>query len=483
MDGDATRVEWKAIFLERHRRDQEINQITRKITVARSTLERITLEKEMLSYGNEGLERLRKVQVEGSKHSNLQVKYWAKKVVDQFFQEDMLNNWRRHISLPVQEQKLEDGAVIIAQSFGFPRLPHSFVHQQLDDIANVVKNRAATWGDSQHHRFCELNKYFFGELGFRGFEPNDFLPSKSFIHQILKSRRGIQIGLCLVYAVVARRLNLPVRMIGVPKHFLTRYDGEGQYNGIYVDVFGGGRMFSREDLEKFSLGGHNAVASPQEVYSRLLRNLIEEYNGTGEMEKMLYALNQSVLIIPQQEELAYRVVLHANYTGKIDQAISDLNALRELGSITLSGENLLKEKIGKGQQRLLSEHEEAKRQILAKRRTSRVPHTFYIGQMVRHSTLGYRALIYSWDLTPDVECLGNNDPLRTTDQLFYHVLIDSKDEPPRDSYVAEQDIVLDQCGDPITHPEVGRYFAAYCNGRYTPGPLLTAQYPDDCVYG
>lgn len=37
---------------------------------------------------------------------------------------------------------------------------------------------------------------------------------------------------------------------------------------------------------------------------------------------MRNALDQSLLIMPQQEELAYRIVIHTDYTGQMDDAIA-----------------------------------------------------------------------------------------------------------------------------------------------------------------
>lgn len=45
------RVDWKRVFIHRNRRDAEINGIVRDITVAKSTLERLSLEERIESYG------------------------------------------------------------------------------------------------------------------------------------------------------------------------------------------------------------------------------------------------------------------------------------------------------------------------------------------------------------------------------------------------------------------------------------------------
>jgi len=105
------------------------------------------------------------------------------------------------------------------------------------------------------------------------------------------------------------------------------------------------------------------VSNSLEVYTRLLRNLIEEYNGTGQVDNMMNALNQSIFIQPQQEELAYRIVIHTNYTGNLPAAKMDLQLLTSLGSITINGEQMLRQKIEDAEERLRQETLDAQTEI------------------------------------------------------------------------------------------------------------------------
>jgi len=283
-------------------------------------------------------------------------KEYADKLMARLDELVILEKWRQHLSVAEPERHLEDGAILMAQGLGYPQLDAVEVYRQLDDIAEGARRRLTPNDYTQHRRFLVLNQYFFRDLGFRGFDPEEFYPSNSFIHQVLESRKGIQIALALVYAVVARRLQIPITMIGMPRHFLTRYEGDGPYRNHYVDAFSGGTILTQEELEKRSFPTRFlTVNSAEEVYVRLLRNLIEEYNGTGQVDLMLNALNQSIAIMPQQEELAYRLVIHTDYTGQLDDAIQDLEHLLSLGSITQQGEETLRNKIQMAKTRLAME--------------------------------------------------------------------------------------------------------------------------------
>jgi len=280
-------------------------------------------------------------------------KEYARKLIARVEEVNLLDKWKQHINIPETEKHLEDGAIIMAQGLGHPGINRDDIYRQLDEIAEGVTRRFTPSDYSQHRRFLILNQYFFRDLGFRGFDPEEYSPSSSFIHQVLESRKGIQISLALVYAVVARRLHIPITMIGMPRHFLTRYEGDGPYQNHYIDAFSGGTILSQEELEKRSFPTRFlTVNSSAEIYVRLLRNVIEEYNGTGQVDQMLTALNQSILIMPQQEELAYRTVIHTDWTGQIEDAVQDLHHLLSLGSITQNGEETLRNKIEMAKKRL-----------------------------------------------------------------------------------------------------------------------------------
>ncbi len=61
-------------------------------------------------------------------------------------------------------------------------------------------------------------------------------------------RRGIPISLSAVYLFVGRRLGLPVAGIGMPGHFLCRYQTSREE--IYIDAFNGGKLLDRADCKR-----------------------------------------------------------------------------------------------------------------------------------------------------------------------------------------------------------------------------------------
>ncbi|MEM7466755.1 MAG: heat shock protein HspQ, partial [Pseudomonadota bacterium] len=51
------------------------------------------------------------------------------------------------------------------------------------------------------------------------------------------------------------------------------------------------------------------------------------------------------------------------------------------------------------------------------------------------------------------------------DQPFYHLLAENE-ETTYEAYVSEQNLLIDDSGEPIRHPDVDDLFGAHKNGHY-----------------
>lgn len=123
-----------------------------------------------------------------------------------------------------------------------------------------------------------LNEVLFEQLGFRGNEEDFFNPANSYINRVMDLRRGIPISLSAVYMMVSRRLGLPVVGIGMPSHFLCRY--QTAVAEVYIDPFHRGRFLSRLDCRKRLLESpigyderHLAPVSSRRMMQRMIANL------------------------------------------------------------------------------------------------------------------------------------------------------------------------------------------------------------------
>ena len=114
------------------------------------------------------------------------------------------------------------------------------------------------------------------------------------IHRVLEARTGNPITLSVVYLAVARRLGLALSGAECPSHFIVRgatSDGEL----YFVDVFNGGNVMSFDSCKEMFLTARSALldskdlgpVSPVQIYSRMMRNLVNSHMILGNGDKAL----------------------------------------------------------------------------------------------------------------------------------------------------------------------------------------------------
>lgn len=96
---------------------------------------------------------------------------------------------------------------------------------------------------------------------------------------------------------------------------------------------------------------------------------------------------------------------------------------------------------------------------------------FRIGQVVRHKTFPFRGVIF--DVDPE---FNNTDEWYESipenirpakNQPFYHLLAENE-ETTYVAYVSEQNLLVDQTGEPVEHPAVEELFGSLNDGMYAP---------------
>ncbi len=176
---------------------------------------------------------------------------------------------------------LEDGAIAIAR-IEYPELDRDGFRRQLDALATVLREKIR--GLIQPHEIIQaVNGYLFEELHFTGNTADYYKPDNSFMNRVLETRTGIPITLSALYLLLTERLGLPVRGVGLPGHFLVKYeDGEVE---IYIDPYNGGRLLTRKDCAQYLTGAgyyfkeeYIATSSSRDIVVRMLRNLVLIYS-------------------------------------------------------------------------------------------------------------------------------------------------------------------------------------------------------------
>lgn len=233
-------------------------------------------------------------------------------------------------TLPVAET-----AVAVGQD-DEPRLDTQGVLAQIDALAErLCKRLPSDAGPLQRLRL--LNTYFFHELGFAG-NVNDYHDRRnSYVHEVLKTRRGIPITLAVLYIEIATQVGLQAQGVSFPGHFLVKLRmprGE-----VILDPFSG-QTLSRDELEdrlapfrrRFGLTGENEVplglylqaAEPRDIIARLLRNLKEIHRRVGDRPRLVAVLQRLVTLLPQAWDERRDLALVQGELGRLEDAIDDL---------------------------------------------------------------------------------------------------------------------------------------------------------------
>ncbi len=214
---------------------------------------------------------------------------------------------------------LLEAAASLAQD-EYPDLDIQDVLDQVDQLAGRLKQRLPADAGALH-RLRLLNKFFFEEHGFAGNLNNYYDPDNSYLHVMLRTRRGIPISLAVLWLELASSLGLQAQGVGFPGHFLVKvrlpFPHEGQ---VLIDPFTGESLSKEELLERLAplhaesgllrdggvsdelLKHYLRAATPREIVARMLRNLEEMYTSHQDPECLMMVRHRLMVLIPQLSE-------------------------------------------------------------------------------------------------------------------------------------------------------------------------------------
>ena len=138
-----------------------------------------------------------------------------------------------------------------------------------------------------------FNHIFFQTHGYRGNKRNYHAPQNSYINEVLDSKKGNPLSLAIIYQVLAEELDLPLRGVNLPNHFVLAWtDTTGVSPGLlghkgvlfYVNAFSQGDILGKNEihefLKKLNLPAQDSFFEPCgniDMVRRLLNNLLHSY--------------------------------------------------------------------------------------------------------------------------------------------------------------------------------------------------------------
>jgi len=136
-----------------------------------------------------------------------------------------------------------------------------------------------------------LNSVFFSKLKFGANTKNFHSPGNSMINVVLETKKGNPTTLCIIYMLVAQKLELPISGVNLPNLYILVYKSEESQ--FYINVFNRGLIFSKSDIDNY-LGHLNLT--PKDVFyepcenletiKRVMRSLMVSFEKLGDPQKV-----------------------------------------------------------------------------------------------------------------------------------------------------------------------------------------------------
>lgn len=196
-----------------------------------------------------------------------------------------------------EDMNLEEGVLLIAK-YGYPQIDMRTFSDLLNFFASELQTRL-DFSDSPEEIVAKIGKYFSEEKGFSGSEVDYYDGDYHYINKVIETKKGVPISLCVIYLLVLGRLNLPVKGVGMPGHFIIRY-GFGTKH-ILADPFHGGKILSLEDCKNYLVqmgytfsDEYLDPVNNKQILERMIRNLIlvfEKQNYSYKVQTFLQCID------------------------------------------------------------------------------------------------------------------------------------------------------------------------------------------------
>lgn len=244
----------------------------------------VLVEQQIKKLGNEAIPVLENQWQENGLNADLQQK--IENIIHELnFSKvlERLEHWKNN-----DDRSLLEGLWIIA-TYQYPDLALEYLQKKIYDIYFDV------WLEMRetihpHDEVRLLNQVFFEKYKFAPNTKNFHSPANSMLNQVLETKKGNPISLCIIYLLVAQKLGMKVYGVNLPKLFVLTYKNDKTQ--FYINVFNRGIIFAKKDIDEFikqlNLEPKDIFYEPcsnLEIIRRVLRNLIISFEKSAESEK------------------------------------------------------------------------------------------------------------------------------------------------------------------------------------------------------
>jgi regulator of sirC expression with transglutaminase-like and TPR domain len=138
-----------------------------------------------------------------------------------------------------------------------------------------------------------LNHVIFRNHKFSANTQHFHSPANSMLQRVIETKRGNPLSLCVIYLLVAQRLDLPVFGVNLPNLFVLTYQAENKaFPPFYINCYNRGVVLSRADIEHYvgqlGITSQDAFYEPcsnLDIVRRAMRNLQVSFEKLQELGK------------------------------------------------------------------------------------------------------------------------------------------------------------------------------------------------------
>jgi regulator of sirC expression with transglutaminase-like and TPR domain len=243
-----------------------------------------TVRAKLISYGSETVSWLQPYAL----HDDPVLRRRTREVVQHFQRQETDGEFLAFCLNHGEDLDLERGVGLLART-RYPDANLEALQALLDSFSQELRSRVLP-AVSPQQKLLVINQYLFSEQRFRGSPRYESDPENGYFNRIMERRSGNPIGLCAVYLFVCRRLGLPVAGIGLPGHFVCRY--QSATLELYIDCFNQGRFLTKADcirhLHATNHGLHEGYLAPvstRRILMRMCANLQQTYLQLENLEE------------------------------------------------------------------------------------------------------------------------------------------------------------------------------------------------------
>jgi len=191
------------------------------------------------------------------------------------------------------DSRLLYGAFLIAQ-YKYTDVIFEDIETELFKVVDNIKNNTNFYSLTPLQQIHKINYFLFEKERFAGDFSNITKPENSFINNVVKSKKGNDITIAIIYISVAHLLGIPICGIDFPGNFLVVYEScTENIEKFYINPINKGGIIAKKDITKFLKNNrikaeykHYSSCSNKTIIKRLLKFLMQSYIKKNDADNM-----------------------------------------------------------------------------------------------------------------------------------------------------------------------------------------------------